>query len=90
MDCTFPLGGDREHIRSLDLSGNELDSLSCLMGDSVTLQHLEHVVRLELSQNNLVEFPELLCQVSSAASYIVYPGFLWSLCASHTSLHGLL
>uniref|UniRef100_A0A3B3SU35 Leucine-rich repeat kinase 2 n=1 Tax=Paramormyrops kingsleyae TaxID=1676925 RepID=A0A3B3SU35_9TELE len=62
MDCTSPLGGDREHIRLLDLSGNELDSLSCLMGDSVTLQHLEHVVRLELSQNNLVEFPELLCQ----------------------------
>ncbi|XP_061109125.1 leucine-rich repeat serine/threonine-protein kinase 2 isoform X2 [Conger conger] len=56
------LGGDRERIRLLDLSGNELDSLCCLMGEGLLQQHLEHLIRLELSQNNLVEIPSGLCE----------------------------
>ncbi|XP_076120620.1 leucine-rich repeat serine/threonine-protein kinase 2 isoform X1 [Alosa pseudoharengus] len=55
-------GGDREHIRLLDLSGNELDSLSCLM-DSLTVQkQLEYLQRLDLSQNALTKFPSSLCE----------------------------
>ncbi|KAJ8261921.1 hypothetical protein GJAV_G00160010 [Gymnothorax javanicus] len=56
------LGGDREGIQLLDLSGNELDSLCCLVGEGPDPKVLEHLVRLELSQNNLSEFPAGLCK----------------------------
>uniref|UniRef100_A0A8C9S5D4 non-specific serine/threonine protein kinase n=1 Tax=Scleropages formosus TaxID=113540 RepID=A0A8C9S5D4_SCLFO len=56
------VGRAREHIRLLDLSGNELDNLSCLTDEDLIRQHLEHIVRLDLSQNNLSEFPDLLCE----------------------------
>ncbi|KAI2648089.1 Leucine-rich repeat serine/threonine-protein kinase 2 [Labeo rohita] len=58
----FPLAVDKEPIRLLDLSGNELGNLSCLMGMSALKQQIENLLRLDLSSNSLSEFPSVLCQ----------------------------
>ncbi|XP_016534034.1 leucine-rich repeat serine/threonine-protein kinase 2 isoform X2 [Poecilia formosa] len=53
---------EKERIRLLDLSGNELDSLSCFLDDAVVQQQLWHIHRLDLSNNVLLEFPSAICQ----------------------------
>ncbi|XP_023203095.1 leucine-rich repeat serine/threonine-protein kinase 2 isoform X1 [Xiphophorus maculatus] len=53
---------ERERIRLLDLSGNELDSLSCFLDNAVVQQQLWHVHRLDLSSNVLLDFPSAICQ----------------------------
>uniref|UniRef100_A0A8C2DEM9 non-specific serine/threonine protein kinase n=1 Tax=Cyprinus carpio TaxID=7962 RepID=A0A8C2DEM9_CYPCA len=60
--AALPLAVDKEPIRLLDLSGNELGNLSCLMGVSALKQQIENLLQLDLSSNNLSEFPSVLCQ----------------------------
>lgn len=59
----LPLATDKDPIRLLDLSGNELSNLSCLMDVSSLKRQMENLLRLDLSSNSLSEFPSVLCQV---------------------------
>ncbi|XP_067292267.1 leucine-rich repeat serine/threonine-protein kinase 2 isoform X2 [Pseudorasbora parva] len=58
----LPLAIDKDPIHLLDLSGNELSDLSCLMDVSSLKRQVENLLRLDLSNNSLSEFPSVLCQ----------------------------
>lgn len=55
---------EKERIRLLDLSGNDLGSLHCLLDDALVQQQLWYLLRLDLSHNGLLEFPSAVCQVT--------------------------
>ncbi|XP_015257830.1 PREDICTED: leucine-rich repeat serine/threonine-protein kinase 2 isoform X2 [Cyprinodon variegatus] len=65
---------EKERIRLLDLSGNELGSLSCLQDDAFVQQQLWHVIRLDLSNNGLPEFPSAICQSLSSLTRLDLQG----------------
>ncbi|MBN3321023.1 LRRK2 kinase, partial [Atractosteus spatula] len=61
---------DKECIKLLDLSGNELDSLNTIAGQNSITAYLEHIVRLELNQNNLTEFSLTLCETLKGVTHL--------------------
>uniref|UniRef100_A0A3B5R4E6 non-specific serine/threonine protein kinase n=1 Tax=Xiphophorus maculatus TaxID=8083 RepID=A0A3B5R4E6_XIPMA len=60
---------ERERIRLLDLSGNELDSLSCFLDNAVVQQQLlKSVTRLDLQGNQLRSLPDDLLALPSLST----------------------
>ncbi|XP_066523231.1 leucine-rich repeat serine/threonine-protein kinase 2 isoform X2 [Hoplias malabaricus] len=55
-------GVERDGVSLLDLSGNELNTLSFLTNDREVQLQLQQLLRLDLSSNNLLEFPNTLCE----------------------------
>uniref|UniRef100_A0A8D2LCR7 non-specific serine/threonine protein kinase n=1 Tax=Varanus komodoensis TaxID=61221 RepID=A0A8D2LCR7_VARKO len=53
---------DKEYIKSLDLSSNELEDIDGISQSSSLTTHLEHLEKLELHQNSLSCIPEKLCE----------------------------
>lgn len=55
---------EKEHIRSLDLSANDLENIDLINKKSLLNNYLERLEKLEVQQNILTSFPKSLCDVS--------------------------
>ncbi|XP_078275992.1 leucine-rich repeat serine/threonine-protein kinase 2 isoform X1 [Rhinoraja longicauda] len=62
QDDLLHLGFDTEYIRSLDLSGNELDNVNCI-SEKCIAGHLARLQKLDLRHNNLTNISQDLCSV---------------------------
>ncbi|XP_060100725.1 leucine-rich repeat serine/threonine-protein kinase 2 isoform X2 [Heteronotia binoei] len=61
---------DKEYIKSLDLSSNELENIDSVCHCSFLITHLEHLEKLELHQNALSRIPEQLCEALKHLNYL--------------------
>ncbi|NWU77506.1 LRRK2 kinase, partial [Onychorhynchus coronatus] len=61
---------EKEYIKSLDLSSNELENIDAISQNSCLTSHLEHLEKLELHQNALTNIPEQLCENLKCLTYL--------------------
>ncbi|XP_006888261.1 PREDICTED: leucine-rich repeat serine/threonine-protein kinase 2 [Elephantulus edwardii] len=69
-DSISSLASEREYITSLDLSANELRDIDSLSQKCCISVHLEHLEKLELHQNVLSSFPQLLCETLKCLTHL--------------------
>ncbi|NXO52619.1 LRRK2 kinase, partial [Aramus guarauna] len=69
-DSLSSLISEKEYIKSLDLSSNELENIDAISQNSCLISHLEHLEKLELHQNVLTNIPEQLCENLKCLTYL--------------------
>ncbi|KFV14589.1 Leucine-rich repeat serine/threonine-protein kinase 2, partial [Tauraco erythrolophus] len=69
-DSLSSLISEKEYIKSLDLSSNELENIDAISQNSCLTSHLEHLEKLELHQNALTNIPEQLCEKLKCLTYL--------------------
>uniref|UniRef100_A0A8V0XX28 non-specific serine/threonine protein kinase n=1 Tax=Gallus gallus TaxID=9031 RepID=A0A8V0XX28_CHICK len=69
-DSLSSLISEKECIKSLDLSSNELENIDAISQNSSLMSHLEHLDKLELHQNALTNIPEQLCENLKCLTYL--------------------
>ncbi|XP_074683864.1 leucine-rich repeat serine/threonine-protein kinase 2 [Strix aluco] len=69
-DSLSSLMSEKEYIKSLDLSSNELENIDAISQNSCLTSHLEHLEKLELHQNALTNIPEQLCENLKCLTYL--------------------
>ncbi|XP_072182734.1 leucine-rich repeat serine/threonine-protein kinase 2 isoform X3 [Excalfactoria chinensis] len=69
-DSLSSLISEKECIKSLDLSSNELENIDAISQNSSLTSHLEHLDKLELHQNALANIPEQLCENLKCLTYL--------------------
>ncbi|KAM4677991.1 LOW QUALITY PROTEIN: leucine-rich repeat serine/threonine-protein kinase 2-like [Discoglossus pictus] len=67
---SFPSLTEKEHIRSIDLSANDLESIDLVVKKSSLTSHLERLEKLELQQNSLSALPKSLCDALKGLTHL--------------------
>ncbi|KAM9169265.1 leucine-rich repeat serine/threonine-protein kinase 2 [Pangshura tecta] len=69
-DSLSSLLSEKEYIKSLDLSSNELENIDAISQNCCLTGHLERLEKLELHQNALTSIPEQLCETLKYLTYL--------------------
>ncbi|XP_074050932.1 leucine-rich repeat serine/threonine-protein kinase 2 isoform X2 [Macrotis lagotis] len=69
-DSLFPLTSEKEYIKSLDLSANELEDIDSISNKCCLSDHLARLEKLELHQNALTRVPQQLCESLKCLTYL--------------------
>ncbi|XP_075783504.1 leucine-rich repeat serine/threonine-protein kinase 2 isoform X2 [Pelodiscus sinensis] len=69
-DSLSSLVSEKEYIKSLDLSSNELENIDAISQKCCLTCHLERLEKLELHQNALTSIPEQLCETLKCLTYL--------------------
>ncbi|XP_044535041.1 leucine-rich repeat serine/threonine-protein kinase 2 [Gracilinanus agilis] len=69
-DSVFTLTSERECIKSLDLSANELEDIDDISKKCCLSDHLTRLEKLELHQNSLKRIPQQLCETLKCLKYL--------------------
>ncbi|KAE8616189.1 hypothetical protein XENTR_v10008739 [Xenopus tropicalis] len=61
---------EKDHIKSLDLSTNDLENINLIVKKGSLTNHLERLEKLELQHNSLSSFPKSLCEALRSLTYL--------------------